>query len=103
MSAQDDQDPEPTLGSPSGAPPRDVQEFVGKVSDNIDELELDEAASGELHGHIKTVREQLTSEAPEHTLIDEALDAMRRVLSSSDTQRAAELLAEAGRFLTGVG
>jgi hypothetical protein len=80
-----------------------MHEFVGKVADNMHELELDDAESGRLHQHLQVVREQLSSEAPEHSLIDEALEELRSVLSSSTTQRATELLAEAGRFLTGVG
>jgi hypothetical protein len=88
-----------------------VLDFVDKLSDNIHQLELDEERHGELNNHIHNVRERLSS-PPGHTvfeqsvvddIVDDALVAMHRVLSSSTTQKATELLQEAGRFLTGVG
>jgi hypothetical protein len=80
-----------------------VKDFVGRVSENIHELELDEGSQEQLKLHISKVEAELASTAPKHSMVDEALEAMHRLLGSSTTQKATELLAEAGRFLTGVG
>lgn len=100
--ASSDQDPTVPQGmTPERA--RSVREFVDKLSDNVHELELDDGSHEELRAHISKVAEQLGSEAPLHPIVDDALAAMHRLLASSTTQKATELLREAGRFLTGVG
>ena len=82
---------------------RQVREFVEKISQSVDDLELDDGSHEELRGHISQVEDQLKAEEPHHSMVDEALLAMQRLLASSSTQKAAELIQEAGRFLTGVG
>lgn len=93
--------------APSLAPPseraEEVKSLTGKLAENIHDLELDEAKSEELRGHIEAVETQLSSDEPDHSTIDDALAAMHRLLESSTARQAAELLAEVGRFLTGVG
>jgi len=84
-----------------------VLEFVDKLSDNMHDLELDDGQHGELNDHIHQVRQRLRSDESEQSLVDDIVDdalvAMHRLLSSSTTQKATELLQEAGRFLTGQG
>ncbi len=97
-------DQEPVV--PTGMTPERAQEvraFVDKISQSAHELELDDEAHGELREHISQVENQLGAEDPHHPLVEEALSAMHRLLASSSTQKATELIQEAGRFLTGVG
>jgi hypothetical protein len=83
---------------------QEVRDFVEKLTNERLHLsDLDEDTHQALEAHIAAVKGQLESEAPESGLIDEALDAVHRLLGSSTTQKATELLQEAGRFLTGVG
>lgn len=100
-SSEDKGSPPSKIDKPEDA--EGVRDFLGRVSENLHELELDERSKEELKLHISTLEAQLASTVPKHSLVDEALEAMHRLLSSSTTQRATELLAEAGRFLTGVG
>jgi len=81
----------------------EVRDFVEKISGSTHELELDDGSHEELRDHLAKVAEQLGAEAPHHTIVDDAIAAIERLLASSQTQKAAELLKEAGRFLTGVG
>jgi len=93
-----------TAGPKGAARAKDVREFVERLTNDRHHLhDLDDGSHEELQVHIAAVKSQLDSEAPEHGLVDEALDAVHRLLSSSTTQKAGELLREAGRFLTGVG
>ncbi len=90
---------------PAGMTPeraKEVRDFVAKLSGSVHELELDEGSHEELRGHIEKVEAQLGGEE-HHTMIDDAILAVQRLLASSETQKATELLKEAGRFLTGVG
>lgn len=91
---------------PAGMSPeraQEVRDFVDKISGSADELELDESSHQELRQHLEKVAEQLGAEEPHHSIVDDAIAAMHRLLASSETQKATELLKEAGRFLTGVG
>lgn len=91
---------------PAGMSPeraQEVRDFVDKISGSADELQLDEGSQKELRSHLERVAEQLGADDPHHTIVDEAIEAMHRLLASSETQKATELLKEAGRFLTGVG
>lgn len=100
--ASEDHDPiVPSGMSPERA--QEVRDFVDKISGSAHELELDEGSHQELRDHIEKVAQQLGADDPHHTIVDEAMEALHRLLASSQTQKAAELLKEAGRFLTGVG
>jgi hypothetical protein len=102
MATSSDQPKTPSI-APTSERAEEVKSLTGKLTENLHELELDEATSEELRGHIETVEAQLSSEEPDHSIVDDALEAMHRLLESSTAQRAGELLAEVGRFLTGVG
>ncbi len=91
---------------PAGMSPERAQEvraFVDKISTAAPELELDDGTHEELQGHIEKIQEQLGAGDPHHSIVDEALEAMERLIGASNTQKATELLKEVGRFLTGVG
>lgn len=102
MTIPSDKPKSPSL-APTSERAEEVKSLTGKLAENLHALELDGAASEELKGHIETVQAQLSLEEPDHSSVDDALAAMHRLLESSTAQRAAELLAEVGRFLTGVG
>lgn len=103
MASSDEKPASPSERRFTSEPPHVLKEFADKVSATLGDLGLNEGTSQELKSHIEVVHAELDSDEPDHTLIDDALAAMHRVLESSTTRKAAELLAEAGRFLTGVG
>lgn len=102
MTAADDKLTTPSV-APSAERVEEVKILAGKLAEKLHELELDDAAREELRAHIDAVELQLTADEPDHSIVDEGLAAMHRVLESSTARRATELLAEVGRFLTGVG
>jgi cell division septum initiation protein DivIVA len=97
-----DQDPMVPAGM-SAERAQEVRDFVDKISSASHELDLDDGSHEALREHITKIEEQLGADAPHHSVVDDAIEAMERLLGSSNTQKAAELLKEAGRFLTGVG
>lgn len=102
MTAAEDKPTPPSI-PPSQARVEEVKSLAEKLAEKLHELELDDAAREELKTHIAAVQLQLTREEPDHSLVDETLAAMHRVLESSTARKATDLLAEVGRFLTGVG
>lgn len=102
MTAADDKPTTPSF-PPSAERVQEVKTLAEKLAEKLHELELDDAAREELKAHIAAVQVQLTAAEPDHSIVDEALAAMHRLLESSTARKATELLAEVGRFLTGVG
>src|SRR5690606_6634422 len=103
MTSPDDELISPIKKKMTSEHPDVLKDFADKVSATLGDLGLNEGTSQELKSHIEVVQTELRSEEPDHSLVEDALAAMHRVLESSTTRKAAELLAEAGRFLTGVG
>lgn len=102
MTSLEDKPTTPSV-APSSARVEEVKNLAERLAEKIHELDLDDEAREELKAHIASVQLQLTADEPDHSIVDEALSATHRVLESSTARRATELLAEVGRFLTGVG